>query len=156
MIDYQRLFHTGIRVPDLEAAMDEIGESMGVTWATAVHNPAQGVWTPEVGQQSLDLKFTYSCEGPQHIELLEGPPGSVWDGREHPGVHHQGVWVDDVAAEAERCIANGWTCAASAKAPSEGFGSFAYLQPPSGIIVELVSAAALPRFDSWWAGGSLG
>ena len=33
MIDYQRLFHVGVRVPDLGAAMDEIGHSMGVTWA---------------------------------------------------------------------------------------------------------------------------
>lgn len=136
--------------------MDEIGESMGVTWATPVHNPGQAVWTPDGGQQALDLKFTYSCEGPQHIELLEGPPGSIWDGREHPGVHHQGVWVDDVAAEAERCIAMGWTCTAAGKSPSEGFGGFAYIEPPSGVIIELVSAAMLPRFEAWWAGGSLG
>ena len=27
MIDYQRLFHVGVRVPDLGAAMDEIGAS---------------------------------------------------------------------------------------------------------------------------------
>ncbi len=154
--DYQQLYHTGIRVPDLEAAMAELGSTLNVTWATAVDNPAQAVWTPDQGQQSLRLKFTYSCEGPQHIELLEGPAGSLWDGREHPGVHHQGVWVDDVAAEADRARAAGWTIAAAAKSPDEGYGNFAYIQPPSGMIVELVNAAIKPRFDAWWAGGSLG
>ena len=27
MIDYQRLFHVGVRVPDLDAAMAELGDS---------------------------------------------------------------------------------------------------------------------------------
>ena len=49
MIDYQDLFHVGIRVPDLATAMDELGESMGVTWATARENPAQSLWSPEHG-----------------------------------------------------------------------------------------------------------
>ena len=39
MIDYQRLFHVGVRVPDLGAAMDEIGHSMGVTWAEHSREP---------------------------------------------------------------------------------------------------------------------
>ena len=154
--DYQRMYHTGIRVPDLDAAMDEIGDALGLTWASPVTNPGQGVWTPEGGQQSLALRFVYSCEGPQHLELLEGPVGSIWDGREHPGVHHQGVWVDDVATEAELLADRGWTCAAASVSPDEGYGNFAYMAPPSGLIIELVNAAMLPAFESWWAGGSLG
>jgi len=35
--DYQSaLFHVGIRVPDLEAAMEEIGPGLGITWAQVV------------------------------------------------------------------------------------------------------------------------
>ena len=155
MIDYQRIYHTGIRVPDLPTAMAEMGESLGVTWAAPVDNPGQSIWTPEDGQQSLPLKFVYSCEGPQHIELLEGPAGSIWDGREAPGVHHVGVWVDDVAAETERVLANGWRLAAAGLSPDEGYGGYTYVVPPSGTIVELVNGALLPRFETWWAGGSL-
>lgn len=154
--DYQELYHTGIRVPDLDAAMAEIGPAMGVTWAEPVSNPGQSVWTPGDGLQSVPLRFTYSCEGPQHLELLEGAVGSIWDGREFPGVHHQGVWVDDVAAEAARLSAAGWTCAAAGAAPDDGFGSFAYMQPPSGLIIELVNAAIKPLFDRWWAGNAFG
>ena len=155
MIDYQRLFHTGIRVPDLDAAMEEMGETLGVTWASVQDKPGQQVWTPEDGRQRTHLRFTYSCEGPQHLELLEGEPGSVWDGRDDPGVHHVGVWVDDVAAETQRCLDLGWTLAAAQASPDDGFGAFTYVVPPSGPIVELVWSAIKPRFESWWAGGEL-
>lgn len=156
MIDYQRIFHTGIRVPDIRAAMAEMGDSLGVTWAQLVEHPGQSIWTPAAGQQRLPLKFVYSCEGPQHIELLEGPAGSLWDGRDAPGVHHVGLWVDDVAAETDAVLARGWTLAAAAVSPDEGYGSYTYVVPPSGTIVELVNGAILPRFERWWAGGSLG
>ncbi len=156
MIDYQRIYHLGVRVADVDAAMDEIGEHLGVTWASVQHNPAQRVWTPEHGLQEVPLTFVYSCEGPQHIELLDGPPGTVWDGRNQPGAHHIGVWVDDVAAETERCLAAGWTLAAAGAAPDDGYGVFTYVVPPTGLIVELVWSAVQPRFDAWWAGGSLG
>jgi len=80
----------------------------------------------------------------------------VWHAGEQPGAHHIGVWSDDVPGDAERCLAAGWTVAAAAKAPEDGFGAFVYVQPPSGLIVELVIAAAEPRFVDWWNGGLLG
>lgn len=156
MIDFQRMYHTGVRVPDLDAAMQEMGENLGVTWATVQHNPAQSVWTPEHGLQHVDLQFVYSCEGPQHIELLQGQAGTVWDGSEDPGAHHVGVWVDDVAAETQRCLDSGWTLGAAQVSPDDGFGAFTYVIPPSGFIVELVMAAIEPVFEQWWAGGTLG
>ncbi|MDE0320655.1 MAG: VOC family protein [Acidimicrobiales bacterium] len=156
MIDYQRLFHTGIRVPDLDAAMAEMGETLGVSWASVQHNAAQQVWTPQQGLQSVELTFTYSREGPQHLELLQGQSGTIWDGSDDPGVHHVGVWVDDVAAETERCLHAGWKVAAAAAPPDDGYGVFAYVVPPSGPIVELVWSAIEQRFESWWSGGRLG
>lgn len=156
MIDYQRLYHTGIRVPDIDRAMDEMGEPLGVTWATVQHIPALGVWTPEGGLQEVALTFVYSCGGPQHLELLQGRKGTVWDGSDDPGVHHVGVWVDDVAAETERCVDAGWRIAAAAAAPDDGYGAFVYVVPPSGPIVELVWSAIEPHFQRWWDGGALG
>ena len=156
MIDYQRLFHVGIRVADIDAAMDEMGPTLGLTWATVQHNPAQRVWTPDGGAAEVPLTFVYSREGPQHVELLQGPVGTIWDGADDPGVHHVGLWVDDVAAETERCLAAGWRLAAAGAAPDDGYGGFTYVVPPSGPIVELVWSAIEPRFDAWWGGGSLG
>ncbi|MFN3258872.1 MAG: VOC family protein [Ilumatobacter sp.] len=151
-IDYQRIYHTGVRVPSLDAAMAELGGPLGLTWAE-VRESEQAVWTPDRGQHTVPLRYTYSCEGPQHLELLEGEAGSVWDGREQPGVHHIGVWADDVGAEAAAALAAGWTCAAAQKSPDDGFGVFAYVVPPSGMIVELVQASVRPMFDQWWADG---
>ena len=154
MIDYQRLYHTGIRVPDIHAAMAEL-VPLGITWCS-VQERDQHVWLPESGATVLPLKFTYSAEGPQHLELLEGPPGSIWDGRTQPGVHHLGVWAEDVAAETKACLEAGWKLLAAQAAPEAGYGVFTYVAPPSGTIVELVSAAIQPRFERWWAGGELG
>jgi catechol 2,3-dioxygenase-like lactoylglutathione lyase family enzyme len=156
MIDYQRLYHVGIRVTDIDASMAELSAGLGVRWASVQHNAAQKVWTPDDGLRAVELQFVYSCEGPQHIELLQGPPGTVWDGSQHSGVHHVGVWVDDVAAETQRCLDAGWALAAAGASPENGYGTFTYVVPPSGAIVELVWSGALPRFEAWWAGGTLG
>jgi catechol 2,3-dioxygenase-like lactoylglutathione lyase family enzyme len=152
VIDYQQMFHLGVRVPDIAAAMDELGSKLGVTWAERRENPAQALWTPEHGLQEVHLRYTYSAEGPQHIELLEGPPGSFWDGRDDSGAHHVGIWVDDVAAETARLVEGGWTLVGAQRDPSDGggYGVFTYVQPPSGLIVELVNSAVKPHFEQWW------
>jgi catechol 2,3-dioxygenase-like lactoylglutathione lyase family enzyme len=156
MFDYQQIFHVGLLVPDVDRAMTELGDQLGLAWARVQHAPRRSVWTPERGPEEVGLTFVYSCEGPQHIELLRGDPGSIWDSDKTRGLHHVGVWSNDVAADAERFVSAGWSVVAAATAPEDGFGSFAYVAPPSGLIVELVSAAARPRFDTWFAGGTLG
>ncbi len=153
-VDFTRAYHIGVRIPDLDVAMAEMGESLGLTWCS-VQEREQQVWTPSTGAITVPLRFTYSAEGPQHVELLEGEPGSIWDGRVQPGIHHTGVWVDDVAAETTALLAKGWTLAAAGKAPEDGFGAFTYVVPPSGLIVELVWSAIAPMFDRWFAGGPL-
>lgn len=155
MIDYQAIFHTGVRVPDLDQAMAELGGGLGVRWCE-VQERDQPVWTPGEGPGTLRLRFTYSAEGPQHVELLEGPAGSIWDGRTSPGVHHVGLWVDDVAGQTERLLADGWSLLLSARDPGQGYGTFTYVQPPTGMLVELVASAARPLFERWFAGGQLG
>lgn len=152
MIDYQRIYHVGIRVRDLEAAMAEMGSNLGVTWASAKHNPAQDIWTEADGQHTLDLRYVYSAEGPQHIELLQGPAGSLWHGGIDPGVHHLGLWCSDVGAATRECAESGWTVAAANTSPSDGYGRWSYVVPPSGTIVELVDESLLPGFEAWWAG----
>lgn len=154
MIDYQRIFHTGVRVPDLDAAMAELGDSLGVTWAESREVAEMPVWTPANGMQEVPLRYVYSCEGPQHVELLESAPGSPWHCGDTPGVHHIGVWVADVAAAVESVLAKGWTVALAGTAPDDGYGSFAYVQPPNGMLVEVVNDAILPLFEEWWAAGS--
>ena len=155
MIDYTLAYHHGVRVPDLDEAMDEVGESLGITWC-APQDREQNVWLPDRGVTTVPLRFTYSAEGPQHVELLQGAPGSIWDGRDQPGVHHIGVWCDDVAGETRRLLDRGWTLQLAQASPDDGFGAFVYVQPPSGLIVELVWSGIRPMFERWFAGGPLG
>lgn len=154
MIDYSRCYHHGVRVPDLDAAMEEMGKALGVTWCQP-QSREQAVWLPDKGATTIPLRFTYATEGPQHIELLEGAPGSIWDGREQPGLHHIGLWSDDVGGETQDLVDRGWTVRLGQRGPDDGYGAFTYVQPPSGLVVELVSSALKPMFDRWFAGGPL-
>jgi catechol 2,3-dioxygenase-like lactoylglutathione lyase family enzyme len=155
IIDYQRAYHQGVRVANIDVAMEELGSTLGVEWCP-VQERDQGCWLPDIGLSTLPLKFTYSRGGPQHIELLEGPVGSIWDGSVNPGLHHMGLWSDDVAADTNALVAAGWKLELAQLAPEDGYGGYTYVQPPSGLLVELVSSKIRPRFESWWAGGTLG
>ena len=153
--DYSRLYHQGIRVPDMAAAMAELGPALGVTFCPPIV-AQQSAWLPGIGPTTIALEFTYSMEGPQHVELLCGAPGSIWDGRDAPGLHHVGAWSDDVGAQTKQLIEEGHTLEIAQVAPEDGYGTFTYLRPPnSRFLLELVSSALLPRFERWWTGGSL-
>lgn len=155
MVDLSRTYHHGIRVPNLDQAMAELGNGLNVTWCS-VQESAQTVWLPDAGLTTIPLRFTYSTEGPLHLELLEGASGSIWDGRVQPGLHHVGVWTDDVAADTRALLNSGWKLLMAQNEPEKNFGVFTYLQPPSGLIVELVWSAIRPMFEKWFQGGELG
>ncbi|MEY3681279.1 MAG: hypothetical protein RL547_1892, partial [Actinomycetota bacterium] len=68
MIDFSRAYHLGVRVPDIDRAMTEMGDSLGLTWCS-LQERAQTVWLPDAGTVEIPLRFTYSSEGPMHVEL---------------------------------------------------------------------------------------
>ena len=155
MLDNSKFFHVGIRVADLEAAMAEVGDNVGVTWASVQDRP-MSVWSPAIGPVVWQLAVTYSIEGPVHYELMQGERGSIWDASDAPGAHHLGYWSDDVKADTEALLGEGYTLEMAAAAPEDGYGRFTYLRAPSGFLVEPVSIRDVkPRFERWWAGGSL-
>jgi catechol 2,3-dioxygenase-like lactoylglutathione lyase family enzyme len=153
-MDFGELFHVGIRVPDIEKAMDELSRGSGIEWSSLQHRQ-QPLWLPATGSTELDLRFTYSAAGPLHLELLQGPAGSVWAGDEVPGPHHLGYWVDDVAATTEELLQQGWSLEVASRPPEDGYGNFSYVRSTAGILVEPVASAIRPAFERWWAGGEL-
>ena len=48
LFDFSQFFHVGIRVPDIDKAMAEIGPAMGVTWAS-VQDRQMSMWLPDEG-----------------------------------------------------------------------------------------------------------
>lgn len=152
MIDYQQQFHTGFLVGNLEDAMDLYARSLGLRWASPYTYEALNLWTPERGAHQIRLDVAYSIDGPQHLEIQVGPSGSIYDVNLHSG-HHVGYWVEDVTAASRQLVDCGWTPVVAACSPEDGFGGFAYFRPPhEGLLVEVVSTAARPRFENWWNG----
>lgn len=148
------LYHIGMRAAHLESALEQLTASHGVEWTPISERPFR-VWEPGNGYREYPLRLAFSREGPVRLEVLEGVPGSHWDGRDVPGPHHLGVWVENVGEECERLIARGWTLEFAAASPEEGYGRFAYIRSPEGILFEPVDVANRPRFEAWWAGGEL-
>lgn len=153
-LSFGELFHVGIRVADISVAMDEMSAATDVEWARP-QLLEQVFWTPEDGHRRLELHITNSVAGPVHIELLQGAAGTLWDPALGVGLHHLGVWVDDVAATNDQLVEDGWVVEFAGDVPAKGYGGFTYVRSPSGLLVETLSTLAKRRFERWWAGGDL-
>ena len=157
MFDFDgQLFHVGLLVDDLDAAMAEIGESAGVTWASERDWPMD-VWLPDRGYHTMDIRLTFSqqAQGAVRLEIIQGSPGTPVDPAQGTGLHHFGYFVDDPAVETERLLAAGGTLVMSASSPDDGYGRFTYVRTASGMLVEPVAISSRERFEAWWAGGEL-
>ena len=155
VIDYARCYHQGVRVPDLDAAMAELGAALSLEWCEPQERE-QAIWLPDVGATTVPLRFTYSAAGPQHVELLQGAPGSIWDGTRAAGsAPRRAVVRRRRRRDGEPARRRLDACASPSAIPPTGYGVFTYVQPPSGMLVELVSTAVQPMFERWFAGGPL-
>ena len=155
--EWGEVFHVGIRVANLEAAQEELTSSMGVRWTTPARMPMKA-WVPGEGYRKSELTISFSVEGPVHIELLYGSPGSYWDVSDGgAGLHHIGVWVDDVAKVNQDLAGQGFTVELAGDSPEKGYGAFTYVRSPGGVLFEPESGlhGSKERFERWYAGGSL-
>jgi catechol 2,3-dioxygenase-like lactoylglutathione lyase family enzyme len=115
-------------------------------------------WVPGAGYQKCELTISFSVEGPVHIELMHGSPGSYWDAANGgAGIHHIGVWVEDVTKANKELVEQGWTVELAGRAPEEGYGGFTYVRSPAGLLFEPETClnGARERFDRWYAGENL-
>src|SRR4051812_49600418 len=98
------LYHVGLVVPDVQAAMQRYSEALGFTWSP-------------VGDSSFDVLVdgrrtaarvaaTYSMEGPPYLELVEELSGGIW-AIGALGLQHVGFWVDDLEGAITRFDAAG-------------------------------------------------
>ena len=72
-----------------------------------------------------------------------------------PGCTTSGCGPTTWPARPASLVAAGWTLRLAQRDPADGYGVFTYVQPPSGLLVELVSTAVQPMFERWFAGGPL-
>lgn len=155
MFDFDgQIFHIGLLTHDIHAAMAEISESQGVTWAQ-VRDWPMTVWLPGRGYIEMEIQLTFSQQGPCRLELIQGSPDTPVDPAQGTGCHHIGYFVEDPGAETERLLAQGGELVMCAASPEEGFGRFTYVRWRNGMLVEPVALANKERFEAWWAGGEL-
>ena len=144
-------FHIGMAVEDIDQCCKQIGEDLNLDWLPIKSFDPLPFWTPEEGLREISVKATYSRQGPQRIEIVQGT-SIFYDPNRLPDSRHVGIWVDDLLEEATRLIDNGWIVLAAGDEPLAGYGTIAYLSPPfPGLMVELVSKQLEPMMNEWFS-----
>ena len=131
------LFHVGVMVTDLPAAMARMS-TIGYRW-----NDVQTGTLPvrlASGVQQLDFRFVYSLDTP-HVELVQEIPGTPWTSAPGNAPHHLGYYVDDFPAALESLQAAGFTVEAVGLPDGETSGIFAFCIDPLGTRIEIVDGA---------------
>ncbi|MEV4870753.1 VOC family protein [Streptomyces syringium] len=126
-------YHLGVVVTDLDRAMAELTDLLGVRWLSPVRSGNQITDGRPTGDGPM---MTFSAQGPPYLELLELVPGSIWS---TPGMHHVGYWAADAPAESARLAEAGSPLEAAAVvlAGDTEPGVF-YHRTTDGLLLELV------------------
>jgi len=149
MLGAHDVFHVGRVVEDLDVAMRTIGENLSITWAP-VQLRAIAILTGCGEERDETIRFTYSADGPPHVELIEIGPDSLWRPSSDAGLHHIGAFADDVTTPP----GPGMDLEFGGRVDGR-LGGFAYYTAPNGMRVELVDASRRAGFAAWFAGGGL-
>lgn len=130
-------YHLCLAVPDLSAALAELSDAVGATFAEP-RRSRLGEW---------DYELTFSAQGPPYLEVISGSAGSPWDVAE-AGVHHVGFWSTDLERDSAEL-------AATAPLAFDGcaFGRrFAYHRlGAAGLTVELLDVGYQADWRAEWA-----
>jgi hypothetical protein len=150
-IRYENLYHMGLVVPGIGAAMARLSDQLGLTWAPVRTFPvrvADGGRSPV----SLDVQATYSHQGPPYFELIEAIGDGIWSPAQAGQLHHLGIFVDDVAAEVRRLEAEGFVTELHGVLPDGGLGGPVYLRNSLGVRIELGGPLARDMVREWVGG----
>jgi len=142
------MFHVGMVVADVAEAMDDLGASLGMTWAPVQDREITVAYRGDV--VTTPLTFTYSRHGPVHLELISVAPGTPWDTPN--AMHHVGFWADDLRATLAEYVAGGMTLDVTYDDPSGEPVGFGYLLSPTGLRLEFVDSARRADMEEWIGG----
>ncbi|UEA33253.1 VOC family protein [Mycobacterium avium subsp. avium] len=139
-------YHTGIIVPDLEAAMARLSALAGYRWITPVSYTLP--FRTVSGTREVTSTFVYSLQAP-HVELIQEVPGTAWAAAPGNAVHHLGYWCDDLAQSAQLLEDNGFAFEATADTAAPDLALFAYHVDAAGTRIEIVDRALFPDFPAF-------
>jgi Glyoxalase/Bleomycin resistance protein/Dioxygenase superfamily len=135
---HRSLYHTGIVVRDLAAAMRDFSDATGIRWREA---GSMVVPVSHLGED-LDIPFSavYSLDGPHYLELVQEVPGTVWVCPGDGHVHHLGYWTDDLETTAAELERQEFTRVASSTMGGDRL-VFTYHRRGTGPLIEHVSTS---------------
>jgi hypothetical protein len=139
-------YHTGIIVPDLDAAMARLSALAGYRWITPLTYTLP--FRTTTGTHEFSSTFVYSLESP-HLELIKEVPASPWAAAPGNAIHHLGYFTDDLAGTARTLEDNGFTFEATADVAPPGLALFAYYIDAFGTRIEIVDRALFPDFPAF-------
>lgn len=145
-------FHSGYIVRDLAEAMERLADALGLTWA-AVESHDFPI-RQDGSEATYPIRFTYSFQGPPHVELVEGAPGSPWHTTEMLRMHHLGFWSDDMNGDAARLAAAGFPVVAQGIGGRSSTPRFTYSGRSGEVLLELVTSRSRQAMERWLAGGT--
>lgn len=139
-------YHTGIIVPDLEAAMARLSALAGYQWITPLTYTLP--FRTANGTRELTSTVVYSVQAP-HVELLQEVSGSPWTAAPGNAIHHLGYFTDSLADTARMLEANGFTFEMTADVSGSDLAMFAYYIDGAGTRIEIVDRAIFPDFPAF-------
>jgi hypothetical protein len=139
------IYHTAFVVPQLETAVSAYGTALGLSFRPPVSRRYE-----RIEQRDCDgpfsARFTYSVEGPVHIELVEVSGQGIW-ARCDERVHHVGMWSPDPVVQAKKMAAVGFEWEASIHA-EDGTVPIIFVRRRD-VRIELLHERRRPNFLEW-------
>lgn len=142
-------YHTGIIVPDLDAAMARLSAVAGYRWIAPLSYTLP--FRTASGTREFTSTFVYSLQAP-HVELIQEVPGSPWTAAPNNSIHHLGYFTDNLAETARTLVDNGFTFEATADVAQSAepeLALFAYYVDAVGTRIEIVDRALFPDFPAF-------
>lgn len=144
------LYHTGIVVPDLDAAMARLTALTGYRWITPLSYTLP--FRTAAGSRELTSTIVYSVQGP-HLELVQEVPGSPWTAAPGNSVHHLGYFTDNLAETGRMLERNGFrfemTADVAQPSAESDLALFAYYVDAFGTRIEIVDRALFPDWPGF-------
>jgi hypothetical protein len=143
-----QLYHVGIVVPDVEAAMAHFTDLLGITWGPVVETEAYPVREGDGTERIVPNTLCYSTE-PPYLELVQEVRGTVWECNEHSNLHHIGVWTDALPADSATYTELRCPLQLCGRDDDGALVQFAYHRDPLGVRIELVDLAMKPMMEEF-------
>jgi hypothetical protein len=128
-------YHIGIATNDLEISMKDVTAALGLSWTTP--NTGGTLMHDVEGRAQMQPVSCSSREGPIHIDLMKGQPGSLWEVAV-PQIHHVAYRTDDLPGDIAALTQAGWRLEITLPGPEGRPSVFGYLVRNDGFRLELV------------------